>query len=219
MLAFVDCVRHCGVTVTSVSCLLVVPSAASLLHSSHTPSLPHSLPYSFTINSVHMMSPLLLLLVLLLQLTATSSSSSSSCSRLLSRRVRKFLQAEVFPRLPEGAREPSDLPLHCPLNPLHDIYHQQEEVRRTPSLIHSLPHPLVLFLFSLHPRSICHNNDEHTYSHIFHPHHSLTHVCTLSLNQYNLLSHCLMTNGACLDASSRRAVTARGTSSAAIAER
>ena len=166
MLAFVDCVRHCGVTVTSVSCLLVVPSAASLLHSSHTPSLPHSLPYSFTINSVHMMSPLLLLLVLLLQLTATSSSSSS-CSRLLSRRVRKFLQAEVFPRLPEGAREPSDLPLHCPLNPLHDIYHQQEEVRRTPSLIHSLTHPLVLFLFSLHPRSICHtmtNTLTHTYS-------------------------------------------------------
>jgi hypothetical protein len=178
VLAFVDCVRHCGVTVTSVSCLLVVPSAASLLHSSHTPSLPHSLPYSFTINSVHMMSPLLLLLVLLLQLTATSSSSS--CSRLLSRRVRKFLQAEVFPRLPEGAREPSDLPLHCPLNPLHDIYHQQEEVRRTPSLTHSPTRSF--FVFSPPSLHLSHN-DEHTYSHIFHPHHSLTHSCMHTITQ------------------------------------
>jgi hypothetical protein len=50
---------------------------------------------------------------------------SGNCSRLLSRRVRKFLQNEVFSRL---QIDPQELPLQCQLNPIHDIYFDQEEV-------------------------------------------------------------------------------------------
>jgi hypothetical protein len=64
---------------------------------------------------------LLLLTALLCQFAAVSST----CSRLLSRRVRKFIQSDVFPRLPIA---PQDLPMQCQLNPIHDIYFDQEQV-------------------------------------------------------------------------------------------
>lgn len=45
------------------------------------------------------------------------------CSRELSRSVRTFLEREVFPRLPI---EPSLLPNSCQINPLFDLYRDQE---------------------------------------------------------------------------------------------
>ena len=64
-------------------------------------------------------------LVLLTAIVCQCTCVTSTCSRLLSRRVRKFLQTDVFPRLPIA---PTDLPSQCQLNPIHDIYYDQEEV-------------------------------------------------------------------------------------------
>eukprot|EP00981_Chlorochromonas_danica_P000377 scaffold90_cov163-Ochromonas_danica.AAC.32 len=53
----------------------------------------------------------------------STSTSSSACSRGISRKVRKFLEKEIFSSL---SIRPVDLPLACPLNPLRDLYHKQE---------------------------------------------------------------------------------------------
>lgn len=45
------------------------------------------------------------------------------CSRELSRSVRSFLEKEIFPRLPIEATQ---LPNACQLNPLIDLYRDQE---------------------------------------------------------------------------------------------
>mmetsp|Transcript_20052 Transcript_20052/g.33788 ORF Transcript_20052/g.33788 Transcript_20052/m.33788 type:complete len:280 (-) Transcript_20052:173-1012(-) len=66
------------------------------------------------------LSPLFLVTILSVQFPG----GSSSCSRLLSRRVRKFLQTDIFSRL---QFDPQELPLQCQLNPLHDLYYDQEE--------------------------------------------------------------------------------------------
>lgn len=54
----------------------------------------------------------------------TTTPKPESCSRELTRRVRSFLNSDVFPLIPVEA---SQLPKTCQLNPLLDSYLEQEK--------------------------------------------------------------------------------------------
>lgn len=68
---------------------------------------------------------------IVVQIKADSASgtndSISSCDREVSRRVRRYLQKDVFSQL---AVEASDLPSSCPLLESHDMYADQEDHKR-----------------------------------------------------------------------------------------
>jgi hypothetical protein len=51
------------------------------------------------------------------------STSSEACSRALSRRIRTYLNREVYPQLPV---KPHELPEICQINPILDMYAIQE---------------------------------------------------------------------------------------------
>jgi hypothetical protein len=54
---------------------------------------------------------------------ANSVNNKHQCSRPLSRKVRNFVEAEIFSKL---TIKPNELPNNCQLNPKYDLYLDQE---------------------------------------------------------------------------------------------
>jgi hypothetical protein len=61
------------------------------------------------------------------ELSDNSSTHIAKCDREISRRVRRYLQNDVFSQLMVKA---SDLPTTCPLNEALDMYSDQEDHKR-----------------------------------------------------------------------------------------
>mmetsp|Transcript_3139 Transcript_3139/g.4857 ORF Transcript_3139/g.4857 Transcript_3139/m.4857 type:complete len:289 (-) Transcript_3139:92-958(-) len=67
--------------------------------------------------------PVLWRIAVMALVSLSSFGYSDSCSRILSRRVRKFIEQDVFTQL---SIDPTQLPEDCQLNPVHDMYLDQE---------------------------------------------------------------------------------------------
>jgi hypothetical protein len=66
---------------------------------------------------------LLCLGILAVQGDKNAEISYSECSRQISRKVRRFLQKDIYPML---SFDPTQLPTSCALNPLRDLFHDHE---------------------------------------------------------------------------------------------